>query len=506
MEGERTLGPRLARWLTHDVLQIVRQYRSAASESESICAQAPGPAQPRSLAKILSGRESPSVFAEAARGRSLVLSIAAADVAGDRSALLWLLFYHAGLAKAILSGLGNTASAEGTRPVRADLRAFRAFQDLQVSDPHLRVAGAESLIALEHDTILDDARRTQINRVVRTLVESETDARVRRRLLAMLSSSGRSREDRTVILGAWRRESDPETWHRLLQAIERLGHDDLQTAKALHSVYRSGARRETQLWHLWSTLCRQAPKDFQRRVLNLESRVNSIGIVMRRLSETLPESGSEESRGQTFWVADFPVTSEQWRCVMSSHDPSFDEYLAGRQDLPVVSITWHEAAAYCEILSKVESERDLIPSGSRYRLPLESEWEYVASGGQNRSFWYGLDVMPSLIASAGASSPAAPRPRSQAIANQFGVFDTLGNVWEWCANDVEDNGGPSDVDPKSGQKVIRGGGGFTAPEECTCQLRKAWWADGAIPILGFRIALELAGECSPAETEDDSAK
>jgi len=136
----------------------------------------------------------------------------------------------------------------------------------------------------------------------------------------------------------------------------------------------------------------------------------------------------------------------------------------------------------------------------------QSEWEDCASGGQTRRYWYGLKVMPGLIASAGAWSPAAPRPRSQAIANQFGVFDPLGNVWEWCADCVADDGSPTEADVDAGQGVIRGGGGFTDPEDCTCQLRKVWRTDRGIPTLGFRIVLESTERHSPPEPEAERAK
>ena len=118
-------------------------------------------------------------------------------------------------------------------------------------------------------------------------------------------------------------------------------------------------------------------------------------------------------------------------------------------DYPVRLVTWNDAIAFCKWLSKNE--------GRRYRLPTEAEWEYVCRGGTETRYWSGND--PDSLITAGnvpdasyfASHVAAhkrdpgyatvsgddgfsnvPAPVRSFGANPFGVFDTHGNLWEWC--------------------------------------------------------------------------
>jgi sulfatase modifying factor 1 len=94
-------------------------------------------------------------------------------------------------------------------------------------------------------------------------------------------------------------------------------------------------------------------------------------------------------------------------------------------DLPVIGVSWFDAVAYCEWLSKLE--------GALYRLPTEAEWEKACRGG--RSDWeyaWGNEPPESLEYFGGEWK--GPRPVGTWRANDFGLFNMGDNVHEWCTD------------------------------------------------------------------------
>jgi formylglycine-generating enzyme required for sulfatase activity len=139
-----------------------------------------------------------------------------------------------------------------------------------------------------------------------------------------------------------------------------------------------------------------------------------------------------------FWVGQTLVTQAAYAKVVGRNPSHFK----GDQS-PVEQVSWDDAQAYCE--------------GAGMRLPTEAEWEYAARGG-NAAARYAPAVR---IAWYGANSGGTTHPVGQKQANAYGLYDMLGNVWEWVA----DWYGPYDaagvVDPKGPQtaqvRVVRGG-------------------------------------------------
>jgi formylglycine-generating enzyme required for sulfatase activity len=139
-----------------------------------------------------------------------------------------------------------------------------------------------------------------------------------------------------------------------------------------------------------------------------------------------------------FWIGQTPVTQAAYKKVVGANPSRFK----GDQ-LPVEMITWDNAKAYCE--------------GVDMRLPTEAEWEYAARGGIPSARYGPLG----RIAWHGTNSMGTTHEVGQKQANGYGLYDMLGNVWEWVA----DWYGPYDasevVDPKGSQtgdyRVLRGG-------------------------------------------------
>lgn len=153
----------------------------------------------------------------------------------------------------------------------------------------------------------------------------------------------------------------------------------------------------------------------------------------------------------------------------------------GRGALPVINVTWYDAAAYCNWLSESHGltpcysgsgktiQCDFDASG--YRLPTEAEWEYAARGGPlSHGYLYAGSDDPDEVAWYEANSGDQIHPVGQKKPNELGLYDTCGNlfewVWDWYGDDYyasspgEDPQGPPPqtmATPRGPERVRRGG-------------------------------------------------
>lgn len=187
------------------------------------------------------------------------------------------------------------------------------------------------------------------------------------------------------------------------------------------------------------------------------------------------------------------VTFAQWdACVADggcSYRPS-DEG-RGRTNLPVGEVSWHDAVAYADWLTRF--------SGHKYRLPTETEWEYAARGGTTTAFWWGDDARAGFANCRGCGGDGGRRtlPIGSYQANPFGLFDTAGNVAEWvegCWTDSYRSAvgatGPRAGDPCK-QRVVRGGSFDAGPRFVRSSSRFPYDPDLRYYSNGFRVLREL---------------
>jgi len=187
-----------------------------------------------------------------------------------------------------------------------------------------------------------------------------------------------------------------------------------------------------------------------------------------------------------------------------------DDYAGQRAKAndPVVNVSWNDASAYAQWLSK--------RTGQRYRLPTEAEYEYAERAGTTTLYWWG-DGAPARdvenLTGSGDRSPAhrswanafqsysdnywGPAPVMSFQPNPFGLYDIDGNVSEWVADCWHENyvRAPTDgsawVNPGCEERVIRGGSWGSAPDQDRSAFRMGAAADARSGRVGFRVMREL---------------
>ena len=177
-------------------------------------------------------------------------------------------------------------------------------------------------------------------------------------------------------------------------------------------------------------------------------------------------------------------------------------------DEPVVNVSWNDAVAMAKWLSVLE--------GRHYRLPTEAEWEYACRAGSDTMFPNGDDAAGlSAIANTFDADAAVNWPRWQQYAlsahdgyaftapvgrfapNAFGVYDMLGNVWEWVSDwygaDTYGNSPRADPQgPASGSRYVRRGGAWHSWSlYARCGFRNWNRPESRYTLLGIRLLFEL---------------
>ncbi len=212
-----------------------------------------------------------------------------------------------------------------------------------------------------------------------------------------------------------------------------------------------------------------------------------------------------------YWIGRCEVTQAEWESVMGNN-PS---YFRGA-NLPVENVSWYDCIEYCNRRSQLEGltpvytidktlqdpnnteEYDDIKwivtvnwTANGYRLPTEAEWEYAAGGGQlSRSFTYSGSETLNDVAWYDDNSGSTTHSVGIKQANELGLYDMSGNVWEWCWDRCGDNvgTGANPSGPNSGsRRVLRGGSCRSSDDECESVYRGNHSADYRSVDLGFRL-------------------
>ncbi|MFH1132049.1 MAG: formylglycine-generating enzyme family protein, partial [Pseudomonadota bacterium] len=212
------------------------------------------------------------------------------------------------------------------------------------------------------------------------------------------------------------------------------------------------------------------------------------------------------------------VTQEQFQSLMG-YSPWFHTDCGKK--CSVEWVNWHEAASYCNSLSKAEGkavcysctgvkgdvECELTANNiydcQGYRLPTEAEWEYAARGGTNSAFCNGNiascmteDTNAEKIAWYKVNSGGIVHPAGEKQPNAWGLYDMSGNVYEWT-NDwyLSDLGTESKTDPvgpgDGTERVFRGGAWYFNAHHARSANRERFQPSKRFTFLGFRCVRSL---------------
>lgn len=194
------------------------------------------------------------------------------------------------------------------------------------------------------------------------------------------------------------------------------------------------------------------------------------------------EGPQREVNVAAFAIGVYELTQAEWNaCAADGACPQ--KRVDGEGALPALGVSWREAEAYAEWLSK--------KTGREYRLPSESEWEYAARGGATSAYWWG-DVYDRSRVSTGEAHAVG-----SSGANAFGLHDVIGNAREWVADCYVNNfskapaDGSAVTDGDCGKRVIRGGGWSSSPADMRTANRSRVDVNVHAGYMGVRIAAEV---------------
>jgi formylglycine-generating enzyme required for sulfatase activity len=188
---------------------------------------------------------------------------------------------------------------------------------------------------------------------------------------------------------------------------------------------------------------------------------------------------------QGFWLSDHEVTQGEYDAVMGINPSHFKWY----PNRPVENVSWEDAVRYCQKLSERERAAGRILADQAYRLPTEAEWEYAARAGTTGARYGELDA----IAWYDGNAEGATRPVKGKQPNGWGLYDMLGNVWEWCSDwhgDYPMDAVTDPIGPSSGsRRVSRGGSWDFVARGARSAVRSGSYPGGRNYNQGFRPVL-----------------
>jgi formylglycine-generating enzyme required for sulfatase activity len=209
------------------------------------------------------------------------------------------------------------------------------------------------------------------------------------------------------------------------------------------------------------------------------------------------EEQHEVTISQDYYLGVTEVTQAQYEKMMGKNPSYFQGAKVGNANtaLPVENVSWDDAVEFCKKLSDLPEEKK---AGRVYRLPTEAEWEYACRSGSKSAYSFG-ESSKSLgdYAWFDQNSNGQTDPVGQKKPNAWGLYDMLGNVWEWCSDWYDEYPKGAVSDPtgpiKGSVRVYRGGSWSNVAVGCRSAYRRRSAPSLRGDHLGFRVALSPSG-------------
>lgn len=180
-----------------------------------------------------------------------------------------------------------------------------------------------------------------------------------------------------------------------------------------------------------------------------------------------------------FLIGKYPITQKQWQEIIVVNSSDFNG-----ETLPIENVSWDD----CQVFIQKLNEK----TGKKYRLPTEAEWEFAARGGvQSRGFKYSGSNNLDEVGWYWKNSDNKTHSVGTKEANELGIHDMSGNVWEWCDDWYGSYGNAMENNPtgaaKGSHRVARGGSWFYDAEGCRVTYRSYYSPALRDSYIGFRL-------------------
>jgi formylglycine-generating enzyme required for sulfatase activity len=210
-------------------------------------------------------------------------------------------------------------------------------------------------------------------------------------------------------------------------------------------------------------------------------------LTLARFKQFVDSSGYITDAEKTGWSyvkkggAWIKMDSVNWRCGVDGKLLPKSEW-----NHPVINISWNDAKAYCDWLSKV--------TGKPYRLPTEAEWEFASRGGnKSEGNKFSGGNKPGEVSWYADNSENNIHAVGQKTPNELGLYDMSGNVWEWCSDWDGDYSAASQNDPKGPEtgvnKILRGGSFLSFYWSVRTTNRNSYDPANSCTVNGFRVVM-----------------
>jgi formylglycine-generating enzyme required for sulfatase activity len=228
-----------------------------------------------------------------------------------------------------------------------------------------------------------------------------------------------------------------------------------------------------------------------------------------------------------FWMGKTQVTNAQYRKWKAEHDSGgYQGYSLNEDNQPAVYVSWEDAKAFIQWLTEQHPPQSPLDKGEKrgkFRLPTEAEWEYACRAGTTTSRFWGDDphkaykyanvadklfaqAFRALVKKSKKEFPnwtvhdfddhfAVTSPVGSFQPNAFGLYDILGNIWEWCediyARDAYTKHQRNNPIYKGDglDRVIRGGSWRRGPTSVRCAVRYHRGPTNRSGVVGFRLVM-----------------
>lgn len=244
----------------------------------------------------------------------------------------------------------------------------------------------------------------------------------------------------------------------------------------------------------------QASQADTARALGIEAElVNGLGMKLSLIPPgrfTLGPNGStyRVAIKKPFYVGITEVTLGQYRRFKPGHEVAGAPPEFNADDVPTALVSWNDAQAFCHWLSDRPEERQ---AGRTYSLPTEAQWEWAARAGTTTTRYFG-DTDKDQAEYSWFNHTYTPNPEHESNGrgrqpvgrlkpNAWGLFDMLGNVWEWCG-DRRSN----EMTGEEWQPVMRGGSWRSGAFHCTAVAHDPGDPNTKADNIGFRVVCQVA--------------